>query len=54
MTTSEAEEDVYRSYGLGANSYITKPVTFEGLTKVTQALVNYWFSIVTLPGDSQG
>jgi CheY-like chemotaxis protein len=53
LTTSQAEEDVYRSYGLGANSYITKPVTFAGLTKVTQCLVDYWFNIVTLPNETQ-
>jgi CheY-like chemotaxis protein len=52
LTTSKAEEDVYRSYGLGANSYITKPVTFDGLTKVTQCLVDYWFNIVTLPAEN--
>jgi CheY-like chemotaxis protein len=54
LTTSKAEEDVYRTYGLGANSYITKPVTFEGLTKVTQCLVDYWFNIVTLPAEYEG
>ena len=54
LTTSQAEEDVYRSYGLGANSYISKPVTFDGLTKVTKSLIDYWFNIVTLPSVSQG
>jgi len=53
MTTSEAEEDIHRSYGLGANSYITKPVTFAGLTRVITSLVDYWFDIVTLPLDAK-
>jgi CheY-like chemotaxis protein len=49
FTTSKAEEDVYRTYQLGVNSFITKPVTFENLIDVMQALGNYWFNIVTLP-----
>ncbi len=49
FTTSKAEEDVYRSYQLGVNSFITKPVTFENLIQVMQALGTYWFEIVELP-----
>jgi CheY-like chemotaxis protein len=49
MTTSKAEEDILQSYGEGANSYITKPVTFEGLVSVIKALKNYWLEIVALP-----
>ncbi|MBD1880242.1 MULTISPECIES: response regulator [unclassified Coleofasciculus] len=49
LTTSKAEEDIYRSYGLGANSYIAKPVTFESLVSVMKALGKYWFEIVELP-----
>src|SRR5262249_8621253 len=49
LTTSKAEEDVFRSYDLGANSYITKPVTFEGLVDVMKTLGQYWFDIVELP-----
>ncbi|MDA0798141.1 MAG: response regulator [Chloroflexi bacterium] len=49
MTTSQAEEDVIRSYATGANSYITKPVSFEGLVEVMQSLERYWFQIVCLP-----
>lgn len=49
LTTSKAEEDVYRSYNLGASSYISKPVTFEGLVEVMKALGKYWFEIVELP-----
>jgi DNA-binding response OmpR family regulator len=50
MTTSEAEEDIVRSYDLGAASYITKPVTFEGLLRVMRAIGEYWVEIVELPG----
>ena len=49
MTTSSAEEDILRSYHVGANSYITKPVTFDGLVKIVRHLGTYWFNIVELP-----
>lgn len=49
FTTSKAEEDIYRSYKLGVNSFITKPVTFESLIEVMKALGKYWFEIVELP-----
>ncbi len=49
LTTSKAEEDILRTYDLGVSSYITKPVTFQGLVEVTQALGKYWFQIVQLP-----
>ena len=49
LTTSQAEEDIYKSYDLGVSSFITKPVTFERLVKVMKALGKYWFEIVELP-----
>lgn len=49
FTTSKAEEDVYRSYQLGVNSFITKPVTFNNLLEVMSSLGRYWFEIVELP-----
>ncbi|MDB5166200.1 MAG: response regulator [Candidatus Saccharibacteria bacterium] len=49
FTTSKAEEDVYKTYQLGVNSFITKPVTFDNLIEVMQALGKYWFEIVELP-----
>jgi CheY-like chemotaxis protein len=49
MTTSKVEQDILRSYDLGANSYITKPVTFDGLVDVIRSLGRYWFEIVELP-----
>lgn len=52
FTTSKAEEDIYRSYELGVNSFITKPVTFENLIQVMRTLGDYWFEIVSLPGST--
>jgi CheY-like chemotaxis protein len=49
LTTSSQEEDIIRSYDLGANSYITKPVTFEALVKVLGTLGEYWVDVVQLP-----
>src|SRR4051812_39634418 len=49
LTTSKAEEDIERTYDLSASSYITKPVTFTGLTEVIKALGRYWLEIVELP-----
>lgn len=49
LTTSKAEEDIYRSYDLGVNSFITKPVSFEGMVFVITTLAQYWFQIVKLP-----
>jgi CheY-like chemotaxis protein len=50
LTTSSDEEDVLRSYDLGVNSFITKPVTFASLVEVMGAWTRYWFEIVELPG----
>jgi CheY-like chemotaxis protein len=49
LTTSRAEEDVVRSYDLGANSFISKPVTFAGFVEVMRELGRYWVVIVELP-----
>jgi CheY-like chemotaxis protein len=49
LTTSKREEDIVRSYLAGANSFIVKPVTFEGLIAVMRSVGNYWLDIVDLP-----
>jgi CheY-like chemotaxis protein len=49
LTTSIQEEDMVKGYDLGAASYITKPVTFEGLVALMRALGNYWVEFVELP-----
>jgi CheY-like chemotaxis protein len=49
LTTSKAEEDIYRTYDLGANSFIIKPVTFNALVEVMKNIGKYWLEIVELP-----
>ncbi|HWG72491.1 MAG TPA: response regulator [Acidimicrobiales bacterium] len=49
LTTSKDEEDICRTYDLGVNSFITKPVTFAGLVEVMRTWQHYWFEIVDLP-----
>jgi CheY-like chemotaxis protein len=53
LTTSKAEEDILRTYDLGVNSFVTKPVTFEGLVDVIKTLGNYWFEVVELPSNGE-
>jgi CheY-like chemotaxis protein len=52
LTTSKTEEDIVRSYALGGNSFITKPVTFDGLVRAMTVFTQYWFEIVALPAGS--
>ncbi|MGI2905050.1 response regulator [Tolypothrix sp. VBCCA 56010] len=54
LTTSRAEEDIYRTYDLGANSFIIKPVTFASLVEVMKTIGKYWFEIVELPLEAVG
>ena len=54
LTTSQTEEDIIRSYDIGASSYITKPVTFDGLVRIVQQLDKYWFQLVDLPPSTNG
>ena len=49
LTTSQAEEDIYRTYDLGVNSFVTKPVTFDALVHIMKTLTRYWIEIVELP-----
>jgi two-component system response regulator len=49
MTTSKAEEDIFRSYDSGASSFITKPVTFDRLVELMRTLGEYWVEFVELP-----
>jgi CheY-like chemotaxis protein len=49
LTTSGLDMDIIRSYQLGVNSFITKPVTFSGLVEAMNILGRYWLEIVELP-----
>ena len=51
LTTSNAEEDILRTYDLGTNSFIVKPVTFDKLVDVIRKVTQYWFEIVRLPNN---
>ncbi len=51
LTTSKAEEDILRTYDLGVNSFIVKPVTFDSLVDLVKELGKYWFQLVELPNS---
>jgi CheY-like chemotaxis protein len=51
LTTSKAEIDIYRSYDLGVNSFIVKPVTFDSLVEVMHVIGRYWFEIVEISSE---
>jgi len=52
LTTSSSEEDIMKSYDVGANCYISKPVGLEQFNKVVQAIEEFWFTIVKLPSEA--
>jgi CheY-like chemotaxis protein len=52
FTTSQDKKDVYQSYDLGANSFITKPASFEDLVRILRSLGQYWFDLIELPPAS--
>ena len=49
LTTSEAEEDVLKSYQLHANAYVTKPVDFERFVSIVRQIDDFFVSVVRLP-----
>ncbi len=51
LTTSKAEEDIFRTYNLGVNSFISKPIVFDSLVQIMKELGRYWFEIVELPDN---
>ncbi|MBC7925893.1 MAG: response regulator [Bryobacteraceae bacterium] len=51
MTTSKAEQDIYKAYNLNANCYITKPVDLDEFLNVVRSIENFWLTIVTLPPE---
>lgn len=54
LTTSEDERDVEKCYQYGANSYIHKPVNFEGFLTAIQRLKGFWFEVAILPREMNG
>lgn len=54
LSTSQAEQDISRSYDLYANSYITKPVNLEEFIEVVKSLERFWLATVRLPPDRPG
>lgn len=50
LTTSEAEEDILRSYALHANAYVTKPVDFDRFIEVVRQIDDFFVTVVKLPG----
>ena len=54
LTTSKADEDIARTYDLGVNSFIVKPVTFDSLVDIMRTVTSYWLQIVSLPSNGGG
>ncbi len=52
LTTSQAQEDIVRTYDLGAAGFVVKPVAFEGLVEVVRTIGRYWIQVVARP-DSE-
>lgn len=51
LTTSEAEQDIVRSYALHANCYVTKPVDLEKFISIVRAIESFWLAVVKLPSS---
>ncbi len=54
LSSSAAEEDIFKSYKLHANAYIIKPIDFESFRKIVAQLSEFWFSLVVLPPKKEG
>ncbi len=54
VTSSEAEQDILRTYDLHANCYVSKPVDLDQFIKVIQSIESFWLTIVKLPSDVEG
>ena len=48
LTSSKAETDILKTYEIGANGYIVKPVTFDRLQEIVASIESFWFSVVVL------
>ncbi len=54
LTTSQADEDIIKTYNLHANCYVNKPVDMEQFLKVVKSIGDFWFTIVRLPPKKKG
>ncbi len=52
LSSSKAEVDILKTYDLGANGYIVKPVTFERLQEIVASIESFWFTVVVLSTTS--
>ena len=52
LTTSKAEADIARTYDMGVNSFIMKPVSFDSLVDMIKSVTDYWFHLVSLPKNN--
>lgn len=49
LTSSDAEQDIVKSYQLGANCYVTKPVGLDGFQSIVRSVEDFWLTVVKLP-----
>lgn len=52
LTTSNSQEEIFKSYNFGANAYLTKPVDLEGFANIISSLDGFWFTLVKFPGKN--
>jgi len=53
LTSSEAAEDIAKSYDRYANAYVTKPVNLDAISKIVRSIDDFWLQVVRLPSDSE-
>lgn len=51
LTTSDIETDIMKSYRLGANCYVTKPIGLKEFATIVNSIESFWFTVVQLPGE---
>jgi CheY-like chemotaxis protein len=54
LTSSDAEQDIARSYDLGANCYVTKPLDLQAFQSIVHSVTDFWFTVVRLPPTEPG
>ena len=51
LTSSQAEQDIVKTYDLHANSYVVKPIDLDQFVSIVNVIENFWFSVVSLPSN---